>query len=98
MFLRKLGVCCIDLEFFFSFFFFPFPSSHCFFDYFTSLILKMSCNFIFFIALETDRESVAIVQDGVVLLLLDILFTCVFSTLGFSYLYLLYDDMMYVMI
>lgn len=40
----------------------------------------------------------AIVQDGVVLLLLDILFTCVFSALGFSYLYLLYDDMMYVMI
>ena len=26
----------------------------------------MSCNFIFFIAPETNRESVAIVQDGVV--------------------------------
>jgi len=41
MFPHKLGVCCIDLEFFF-FNFFPI-------DYFTSPISKkMSCNFIFF--------------------------------------------------
>jgi len=58
MFPHKLGVCCIDLEFFFSFNFFPI-------DYFTSPISKkMSCNFIFFIQQPgTDgvscKESVA---------------------------------------
>lgn len=65
MFLRKLGVCCIDLEFFFfnSFFLFPLLIVSLII---LPLILKMSCNFIFFIAPETNRESVAIVQDGVV--------------------------------
>jgi len=88
-----------------SLFYFIFSPPHCFIDYFTSPISKMSCNFIFLQHLRQKglvcKESVAMVQGRVefhdIVIVGYLVYPCFFFCFGSS-LYLLYDDVMYVMI